>query len=88
MFPQSFKNRTKVIEMVGSPFGLHDEIIHVALDHSVEQIIKYDSHSSLVCGSRIFEPERHDFVAIDPLWSSEGRVYRVLGCHLSLIVTR
>jgi hypothetical protein len=54
----------------------------------VDLVVEDLCHRPLVGGTRIFEPERHDLVAIDANRRAEGCVLFVFWRHFDLIIAR
>lgn len=62
--------------------------IHIYLDGLTKVFGEHPIHKSLVCGTYIFKPERHNFVTVEPPVDDERGVFFVGGVHVDLFVPR
>lgn len=69
-------------------FGLNQHIVDVYLHVVANLVFEHSVYQSLICGSIIFQSERHDLVTIESHICSETFMLFVWGMHGYLVVSR
>lgn len=74
--------------MAFSIFRLDNHIVHIDFYLFMNQIMQSDSGCLFISTSGIFQPKRHDGVAVGPLWRDESYLLLVVCMHFYLVVNR
>jgi hypothetical protein len=83
---QAVECHAQVIKQVICHPSLHDYIIYVSLNGSLDVISENVLHTSLVCSARVSETERHRYVAVHPERRDERSRELVGLLHFYLVV--